>query len=68
MVEENPVLTPRGQQIAMMVIQGPTNRQIAQELGLAQYTVKNGLVAILRKLNVQNRVQLAARMIQQRAD
>ena len=61
MVEENPVLTPRGHQ-------GLTNRQIAQELGLSRYTVKNEVVAILRKLNVQNQVLLAVRMIRQRAD
>ena len=66
MAENNQVLSPREQQVAMMVSEGMTNKQIAQELELSPYTVRNEVITILRKLNVHNRVQLAARMIQQR--
>ena len=62
------VLTNREEQIAMMVTEGMTNKQIAEELELSPYTVRNEVITILRKLNVQNRVQLATTMIQQRTD
>ena len=62
------VLTNRQEQIAMKVTEGMTNKQIAEKLELSPYTVRNEVIVILRKLNVQNRVQLATTMIQQRTD
>lgn len=52
-------LTPREQRILTMVSNGYTNRQIAEELFVAESTVKNHLHNILRKLHLQNRVQAA---------
>lgn len=57
---EAPVsLTPREQRILLMVSKGATNRQIAEELFVAESTVKNHLHNILTKLHLKNRVQAA---------
>ncbi|CAM3832233.1 response regulator transcription factor [Cohnella lubricantis] len=51
-------LTPREKEILLEVARGRTNRDIAQELGLSEHTVKNHLKNILHKLHLANRVQL----------
>lgn len=51
-------LTPREKEILQEVARGRTNRDIAQELGLSEHTVKNHLKNILQKLHLANRVQL----------
>lgn len=51
-------LTPREREILQEVARGRTNRDIAQELGLSEHTVKNHLKNILHKLQLANRVQL----------
>lgn len=52
-------LTPREQRILTMVSNGYTNKQISEELFVAESTVKNHLHNILSKLHLQNRVQAA---------
>ncbi len=54
------VLSPREQQVAIMVAQGATNREIAEELFISEHTVKIHLGHILEKLNLRNRQQIAA--------
>jgi DNA-binding NarL/FixJ family response regulator len=52
-------LTPKEQQIAMMVAQGLTNKEIAQQLGSSPFTVRNQVKIIIRKLELKNRIQVA---------
>ncbi|MGB8955663.1 MAG: response regulator transcription factor [Tumebacillaceae bacterium] len=54
------VLTPRERQLLHCVAAGDTNRQIAVKLIIAENTVKNHIKNILEKLDLENRVQLAA--------
>ena len=52
-------LTAREQQIAILVAQGLSNKEIAQQLCLSQFTVRNEVINILRKLDLKNRIQVA---------
>ncbi|MCI6274830.1 MAG: LuxR C-terminal-related transcriptional regulator [Coriobacteriaceae bacterium] len=54
----SPVLTPRENEIAVLVCDGLSNSQIAGRLFLSEKTVKTHMSSILAKLNVKNRVQL----------
>ena len=51
-------LTPREQDIARLVAQGLTNKEIAETLFLSEGTVRNNIVVIMEKLGVTNRTQL----------
>jgi DNA-binding CsgD family transcriptional regulator len=53
-------LTPRERQVVHLVVRGLTNRQIAEELFLAEKTVGNHIGRILVKLDLNSRTQLAA--------
>jgi DNA-binding NarL/FixJ family response regulator len=55
---EDSVLTAREQEILTRVAQGLSNKSIAQELFISEYTVKNHLKNIMQKLHLNNRVQL----------
>lgn len=52
-------LTVREQDILRLVAGGLSNRDIAQQLVISEYTVKNHLKNIMHKLHLENRVQLA---------
>jgi len=52
-------LTPREKDIAHLVAQGKTNKEIANELFLSEGTVRNNIVVIMEKLQVTNRTQLS---------
>jgi len=54
------VLTPRERDILRCVAAGATNREISETLHIAENTVKNHIKNILEKLQLANRVQLAA--------
>lgn len=59
--KENPslkTLTPRELDIARLVAQGLSNKEIAAELFLGEGTVRNNLVTIMEKMEVSNRLQL----------
>jgi DNA-binding NarL/FixJ family response regulator len=55
---DHTLLTPREQEILTRVAQGLSNREIAVELVISEYTVKNHLKNIMQKLHLNNRVQL----------
>jgi len=59
-------LTLRQEEIARMVAAGLSNRQIAQELGLSEGTVKIHLHKAYKTLGIANRAALAA-MVSARA-
>lgn len=52
--------TPREVEVLKLVGQGLSNREIANQLAIAENTVKNHLRNILQKLHFDNRVQAAA--------
>ncbi len=54
-------LTVREAQVAAGVARGHTNREVAEQLGIVEKTVKNVLMSVFNKVNVRNRVQLALR-------
>jgi predicted ATPase/DNA-binding SARP family transcriptional activator/DNA-binding CsgD family transcriptional regulator len=55
-------LTRREREVAALVSQGLTNRQIAKELVLSERTVENHVANILKKLGLHSREQVAASM------
>jgi DNA-binding NarL/FixJ family response regulator len=52
-------LTPKEEQVLGLVAKGMTNRQIAENLGVAEKTVKNYVSTLLAKLGVESRTQAA---------
>jgi DNA-binding NarL/FixJ family response regulator len=53
-------LSPQEERILALVADGRTNRQIGEELKLAEKTVKNYVSSILQKLEVARRAEAAA--------
>jgi len=53
-------LSPQEERILGLVADGRTNRQVGEELGLAEKTVKNYVSSILAKLEVARRAEAAA--------
>jgi two-component system nitrate/nitrite response regulator NarP len=56
-----PPLAPRERQLIRFVRQGLRNREIAEELGVTEGTVKVYLHAVFEKLGVNSRTELAVR-------
>jgi NarL family two-component system response regulator LiaR len=54
-------LTPRENDVAELVAQGCSNREIAGQLIISEGTVRNTLSAVLDKLGLRDRTQLAIR-------
>ena len=54
-------LTPREKDILELVVEGLSNKEIAQELYISEGTVRNTLSVILEKLELRDRTQLAIR-------
>ncbi len=52
-------LTNREQQVATLVAQGRRYRDVAQDLGISEHTVRNHLRHVFDKLQVSSRVELA---------
>ena len=52
-------LTPTQLKVLRGVHSGLLNKQIAYDLGIAEATVKAHMTALMRKLNVRNRTQVA---------
>lgn len=52
-------LTPQQRKIFFLIAQGMTNRQIAEDLFLAEKTVKNHVTGLLARLGLQHRTQAA---------
>lgn len=56
-------VTAREGEVLQWVMEGKTNREIADILGLSPLTVKNHMQKIMKKLAVQNRSQAVVRVI-----
>jgi DNA-binding NarL/FixJ family response regulator len=53
-------LTPMEQRVLELVGQSKSNREIADDLGIAEKTVKNHVTAVLAKMGLQRRTQVVA--------
>lgn len=60
-------LSPREEDVARLVADGLTNREIASRLGIAERTVESHLDSIRAKLGVRTRTQVAVWLVGQRA-
>jgi len=60
-------LSPREVEVADLVVQGMTNRQIAAHLKIAERTAEGHVERIRRKLNVRSRTRIAVAILRQRA-
>lgn len=58
--DRSPVLTRRQWEIARLVAQGMTNKDIAETLIITQRTVENHLAQMFTRLGARNRTQVAA--------
>jgi len=52
------LLSPKQQEVALKVMQGHSNRRIAETLGITEQTVKDHLHTIFEKLRLKNRWEL----------
>jgi two-component system, NarL family, nitrate/nitrite response regulator NarL len=57
-------LSPREQEVAMLVVTGASNKEIARALDLQEVTVKLHIRNLCRKLDVKNRTQIAVKLSQ----
>jgi len=53
------LLSKREREVADSIVEGLTNREVAERLGISQHTVKNYVFKIFDKLGASNRVELA---------
>jgi DNA-binding CsgD family transcriptional regulator len=56
-------LTPREAEVAALVLRGHSNRRIADNLVLTEYTVEDHLKRIFAKIGVRSRSALASRIL-----
>jgi DNA-binding NarL/FixJ family response regulator len=59
---QQPDLTRREKEVATLVAQGLTNRQIASELVVSERTVDHQVASILKKLGLHSREQVGSRL------
>lgn len=59
-------LTNREQRLLEAVLDGCTNRQIAQRFGVKEQTVKNQLTVLFSKIGVASRLELAVYAVKHR--
>jgi DNA-binding CsgD family transcriptional regulator len=49
------VLTPREREVALLVVRGLSNKEVARKLGITTGTVKQHLHSVFQKLRAKNR-------------
>jgi non-specific serine/threonine protein kinase len=59
-------LTPREEEVAVLVSRGLTNRQIASELSISEHTVATHIAKILKRLGLSSRSRLSAWVAERR--
>jgi two-component system, NarL family, nitrate/nitrite response regulator NarL len=57
------LLSKREREVVGYLVQGLTNREIAETLGISQHTVKNYLFKIFEKVGMSNRVELVFNLL-----
>ncbi|MBA1232577.1 response regulator transcription factor [Pseudomonas viridiflava] len=55
--------TSREQEVLGLLLQGYTNKQIARQLCISDYTVRDHVSSLLRKNQVKSRTELMARCV-----
>jgi DNA-binding NarL/FixJ family response regulator len=60
------LLTEREEEVASLIVDGLTNREVADSLGLRVHTVGNYLSTIYEKLGISTRVELVLYLLHQR--
>ena len=60
-------LTPSERNVLELIGDGLSNREIGEQLGVAEKTVKNHITSLLSKMGLQRRTQVAAWVAGQRA-
>jgi len=60
----SPVLSPRERQVLDLIMSARSNREIAEELGIEERTVKAYVASLLRKTGADNRVSLSVQATQ----
>lgn len=63
-----PKLSTREREVVSWYLQGKTYRQIAQQIGIAENTVRTHLGRIFQKLRVHNKVELLRKCAQEEVD
>lgn len=61
-------LTKREKEVALLVAEGLSNREIAEKLCIAVKTVENHLTSIYNKLEIKSRAQLMRLILQINTD
>lgn len=61
-------LTERERAVALAVMEGHSNKEVARQLDITERTVKAHLSAVYRKLGVRDRMQLVLKMAKQGED
>jgi len=56
-LDSRPSLTIRQQQLVSLVARGLTNKEIASELNLSEFTVKNHLRRIMKQVDADSRYE-----------
>ncbi len=56
-------VTIREQEVLGLLLQGCTNKEIAKQLSISGYTVRDHVSSLLRKNQVRTRVELMARCV-----
>jgi two-component system response regulator DevR len=59
------VLSPQERKVLALIAEGHTNKEVANQLGLAEKTVKNYLSNVFEKLHVSRRSQAAAMFVRE---
>jgi DNA-binding NarL/FixJ family response regulator len=59
-----PTFSPRERQVLDLIMNACSNREIAEELGIEERTVKAYVTSLMRKTGVDNRVSLSVRATQ----
>ena len=61
--DEHQPLTRRERETLQILVEGLTNREIGNRLGIQEQTVKNAVSLLCQKLHAKNRVQLAVKAV-----
>ena len=59
------ILSPQERRVLALIAEGQTNKEVGNELGLAEKTVKNYLSNVFEKLHVSRRSQAAAMFVRE---
>jgi DNA-binding NarL/FixJ family response regulator len=58
-------ITPRMREVLTLMADGKTNREIAYELGLSPFTVRNYIERIFERLGAMDRVQAVSKALRE---